>query len=70
MPEAFTLQINEAEDALLGHDTRLVDLLDGLLDCGVVVRGELWLSIADVDLVYLGLQIVLSNPDAIASTGR
>lgn len=53
------------EDALTGRDARLVDLVDGLLDHGVVLHGELWLSVADVDLVYLGLSAVLTTPDKI-----
>lgn len=43
----------------------LVDVLDALLDSGVVIRGELWLSVADVDLVFLGVDVVLANPDTI-----
>ena len=53
------------EDVLDGGDQRLVDLIDGLLDHGVVLSGELWLSVADVDLVYLGLEAVLTTPDKV-----
>lgn len=53
------------EDALTARDARLVDLVDGLLDHGVVVSGELWLTVADVDLVFLGLNAVLTNPDKL-----
>ena len=53
------------EEALLGRDARLVDLVDGLLDHGVVLHGEVWLSVADVDLVYVGLSAVLTTPDKI-----
>ncbi len=53
------------EDALLGKDGRLVDLVDGLLDYGVVLHGEVWLTVADIDLVYLGLSAILTTPDRI-----
>lgn len=53
------------EDALTARDTRLVDLVDGLLDRGVVLHGEIWLTVADIDLVYLGLSAVLASPDRI-----
>ena len=43
------------------HDVALVDLLDRLLAGGVVVCGDITLSIADVDLVYLGLRAILSS---------
>jgi len=39
----------------------LVDLLDRLLAGGVVVTGEVVLSIEDVDLVYVSLRALLSS---------
>ena len=48
----------------------LVETLDHLLDRGVVVAGEATISIGDVDLLYLGLNIVLANMDAMKRTGR
>ncbi|GAB3071029.1 hypothetical protein GCM10027053_39920 [Intrasporangium mesophilum] len=42
------------------QDVALVDLVDRLIDGGVVVTGDILLSVADVDLVYLGLRLVLA----------
>ena len=39
----------------------LLELLDRLLDKGVVVKGEVLLSVADIDLVYLNLGLLLSS---------
>ncbi|MFB9238427.1 gas vesicle protein [Plantactinospora siamensis] len=39
----------------------LVDLLDRVLATGVVVTGELVLSIAEVDLVYVSLRALVSS---------
>jgi hypothetical protein len=44
----------------VGEDVALVDLIDRLIDGGVVVTGDVVLSIAGVDLVYLGLRLVLA----------
>jgi Gas vesicle protein len=41
----------------------LGDLLDHLLNKGVVITGEVVLSLAGVDLVYLRLQALLSAAD-------
>jgi hypothetical protein len=43
----------------------LVDLLDRVLARGVVVSGEITLTVADVDLVHLSLRALLSavRPD-------
>jgi len=39
----------------------LCDALDRVLETGVVVLGEAKISVADVDLVYLGLQLVVTS---------
>jgi gas vesicle structural protein len=47
------------------RDLSLLEALDHLLDRGVVIAGEAIISVADVDLLYLGLNVVLANVDAI-----
>ena len=39
----------------------LLDLLDRILDKGVVLTGEITISVADVDLIYLGIKLLLSS---------
>jgi hypothetical protein len=39
----------------------LLDLLDRLLETGVAVDGEIDLSVADINLVHLGLKLVLAS---------
>lgn len=67
--DGLVFQFASSDDCLSSNDGRLVDIVDSLLDHGVVLRGELWLTVADVDLVYLGLNLVLCNPDRL-SEGR
>ena len=43
----------------------LVDLLDRVLAGGVVVTGEITLSIADVDLVVVSLRALLTSVGAL-----
>ncbi len=43
----------------------LVDLLDRLLDGGAVVLGDAVLTVADVELVYVGLRAVLGAADSV-----
>jgi hypothetical protein len=43
----------------------LVDLLDRILAGGVVVTGEITLSIADVDLVVVSLRALLTSVSAL-----
>lgn len=39
----------------------LCEVLDRVLNKGVVVAGEVVISVADIDLVYLGLHLVLTS---------
>jgi hypothetical protein len=49
------------ERALAHHQLVLVELVDRVLNRGVVVAGDITLSVAGVDLVYLGLRLLLSS---------
>ena len=44
----------------------LLELLDRILNKGAVVSGEVTIAVADVDLLYLGLQVILTSIE----TGR
>ena len=39
----------------------LLDILDNVLNSGVVIHGSIVISLAGVDLVYLGLNVVLTS---------
>lgn len=43
------------------QDVALVDLLDRLLGGGVVIAGDITLSVADVDLVHISLRALISS---------
>ena len=43
------------------RETALVDLVDRLLGGGVVIAGDITLSVADVDLVYVNLRALISS---------
>lgn len=43
----------------------LLELLDRLLDTGIVIHGDIMISIADIDLIYLGLRLVIGSVDTI-----
>jgi hypothetical protein len=61
-------QLNQTTaDAILtpqhsGEDeASLLDILDHVLNAGIVLHGSLVISVAGVDLVYLGLNAVLTS---------
>jgi hypothetical protein len=47
--------------ARTGDQIALVDLLDRLLAGGVVITGDVTISLADVDLVHISLRAVISS---------
>jgi hypothetical protein len=44
-----------------GRKVSLCEALDRVLNKGIVVAGEVTISVAGVDLVYLGLQLTLMS---------
>jgi gas vesicle structural protein len=52
------------------REIALVELLDRVLDKGVVIAGDITISVADVDLIYLGLRVLLTTPDKLKSQAR
>jgi hypothetical protein len=48
----------------------LVDLLDRVLAGGVVIAGEVTLSIADVDLVHVSLRTLISSVSTLRRPAR
>jgi gas vesicle structural protein len=47
------------------RDISLVDLIDRLLDGGVVIHGDITLAVADVDLLYVGLRALVASVNTI-----
>jgi hypothetical protein len=47
-------------------DVPLLELLDRVVDRGVILVGDITISVADVDLIYLGLRVMLASIDRTA----
>jgi Gas vesicle protein len=54
-----------ARDVLDTTDSSLLDLVDNLLNRGVVISGEVMLGLAGVDLVYLRISALLCAADRV-----
>jgi Gas vesicle protein len=53
------------DPAINGQRVALVDLLDRVLAGGVVISGDITLSIADVDLVTVSLRALVTSVSAL-----
>lgn len=51
------------------REIALVELVNRVLDRGVVVTGEVVVSVADIDLLYLNLSLVLSSVETLMDRG-
>jgi hypothetical protein len=54
-----------SDQVLEAPDTTVLDLLDNLLNKGVMLNGDITLGVAGVDLVYLRLSTLLCAADRI-----
>ncbi len=54
--------------AAADNEISLLDIVDHLLHAGVVIQGSLVISIAGVDLVYVGLSVVLTSVETALRT--
>ena len=51
------------------EENTLLELLDRLLNAGVVLCGDLTISVADIELLYLRLQLTLSTVETARRAG-
>ena len=49
----------------LAQQVTLVELLDRILDKGVVISGEITLAVAGIDLVEVGLRALIASVDSL-----
>jgi hypothetical protein len=56
-------QIVVGSDVELGEeaDLSLLEILDHVLNRGLVIAGEITISVADVDLIFVGLNVLVSS---------
>jgi gas vesicle structural protein len=53
------------ESTALQQQVTLIELVDRVLNKGVTLTGDITLSVADVDLVYVGLRVLLASVGTI-----
>lgn len=51
----------DLEPAVAEHRITLLETLDRVLNKGVVIAGDVTISVADVDLIFVGLRLLLSS---------
>lgn len=71
-PQEFDIRLNQTHNKLAGTSSSatLVDVVDHLLNKGVLLGGQVKISVADIDLVILDLLGVLSAVHGVKATKR
>ena len=64
-PRKKTRRRTEVEEILGPEDASLLDIVDNLLNKGVVLSGDVTIGLAQVDLVYARLSVLLSAADRV-----
>ena len=62
--------MSEPERLALAREVTLVELVDRVLDKGVVLSGDITIAVADVDLIYVGLRALLASVDTVEREPR
>ena len=47
------------------REVTLPDLVDRAVDHGVILAGDITIAVADLDLIYLGLQVLLASVERV-----
>ena len=50
-------------------DNTVLELLDRVLNTGVVLAGDITITVADIELIYLRLQLMLSSAETARKAG-
>lgn len=58
--------MNDFDQALISDewensDVSLLETLDHVLNRGLVIAGEITISVADIDLIFIGLNVMVSS---------
>jgi hypothetical protein len=58
--------MNDVENLIISEewestDLSLLETLDHVLNRGMVIAGEITISVADIDLIFVGLNVLVSS---------
>lgn len=62
--------MNRSEVLTPDDELSLAELVNRVLDKGAVISGDVVISVAGVDLVYVGLRVLLSSVESLRERDR
>jgi hypothetical protein len=70
MPSAAPHHVRLGSGTDSEQEVSLLEILDNVLNSGVVIQGSIVISLAGVDLVYVGLNVVLTSVETALKSIR
>jgi gas vesicle structural protein len=65
MSESHALVQASSKDLVDAREVTLLDLVDRAVDHGVILAGDITIAVADIDLIYVGLQVLLASVERV-----
>ena len=57
--------MSRSQTLVEAREVTLLDLVDRAVDHGVILAGDITIAVADIDLIYVGLQVLLASVERV-----
>jgi gas vesicle structural protein len=57
--------MSRSQTLVEAREATLLDLVDRAVDHGVILAGDITIAVADIDLIYMGLQVLLTSVERV-----
>jgi gas vesicle structural protein len=57
--------MSRSQALMEAREVTLLDLVDRAVDHGVILAGSITIAVADIDLIYVGLQVLLASVERV-----
>jgi hypothetical protein len=57
--------MSRSQAVVEAQEVTLLDLVDRAVDHGVILAGDITIAVADIDLIYVGLQVLLASVERV-----
>ena len=57
--------MNMSQALVEAREVTLLDLVDRAVDHGVILAGDITIAVADIDLIYVALQVLLASVERV-----
>ena len=57
--------MSRSQAVVEAREVTLLDLVDRAVDHGVILAGDITIAVADIDLIYVGLQVLLASVERV-----